>query len=435
MATMGVSRQITEEELKMALQVAKAVRIASPIIMCDLTPSMAKNMVVDSLELEQTVKMGMITAPRGTDSIIYCLRNNSALLTPKSWLLSGKMLLLVGKTNEVTEANNILKLSVGIGQVVYFLDTETGRLTESYNVNGLSISNLLGQASSSNNFVWVNNRDILTRRSNFQGLQLKICSYAIGAPFMHYPNKVREGFNWIRDRKGSLIADVTEVAGFGSFMEVMLMLQSELNFTTSIVVRKDDSFGFPRFVNGTFVGYTGMIGDLLSKDIDVIMAPLQHIYERSRLLDFFHGIGTITISLLVNVNAGNEEQEWLMYLLPFQTSLWPLLFANSLCAALAITLMHFLCSQSIPSFLSLILESVGNFWMVTMSYFGKPPSTQAWKSVHYTKILLLIVFLSGNLVFMSYKAGLTSELAIKRTTLPFSTPEGLYNSKYRYPGT
>ena len=50
----------------------------------------------------------------------------------------------------------------------------------------------------------------------------------------------------------------------------------------------------------------------------------------------------------------------------------------------------------------------------------------------FLRVLLFSVFLSGNVVFMSYRASLTAELAVKEDKMPFTTLEGLLNSDYGY---
>ena len=46
------------------------------------------------------------------------------------------------------------------------------------------------------------------------------------------------------------------------------------------------------------------------------------------------------------------------------------------------------------------------------------------------RVLLLSVFLTGNVVFMGYRASLTSELSIREIQLPFTNLEGLLDSDF-----
>lgn len=47
------------------------------------------------------------------------------------------------------------------------------------------------------------------------------------------------------------------------------------------------------------------------------------------------------------------------------------------------------------------------------------------------RFLLFGIFLTGNVVFMSYKASLTSKLAVRERVLPFQNLEDFLASDYR----
>ncbi len=47
------------------------------------------------------------------------------------------------------------------------------------------------------------------------------------------------------------------------------------------------------------------------------------------------------------------------------------------------------------------------------------------------RALLLSVFITGNVIFMGYRASLTSELSVRRLELPFSDPPGFLESDFR----
>ena len=47
------------------------------------------------------------------------------------------------------------------------------------------------------------------------------------------------------------------------------------------------------------------------------------------------------------------------------------------------------------------------------------------------KLFVFVIFFFGNIVFMSYRASLTSELSVTRETLPFDSVPGMYEAEYR----
>ena len=77
------------------------------------------------------------------------------------------------------------------------------------------------------------------------------------------------------------------------------------------------------------------------------------------------------------------------------------------------------------------LSHVLDLYMVLSLYFGKYPSQLALKCKKIPKVFLFLIVFGSTIVFMSYKASLTAELALKRSSLPFQTMEEVINSNYR----
>ena len=91
-------------------------------------------------------------------------------------------------------------------------------------------------------------------------------------------------------------------------------------------------------------------------------------------------------------------------------------------------------AEKCPQPLDALVENVDHYWSLLNSYFGKGPSDSMISrhgSSTDSRILLFIVFFFGNLVFMTYKASLTSELSTRRQILPFDSLERLIQSDYR----
>jgi membrane-anchored protein YejM (alkaline phosphatase superfamily) len=73
--------------------------------------------------------------------------------------------------------------------------------------------------------------------------------------------------------------------------------------------------------------------------------------------------------------------------------------------------------------------------MIGASYFGRKPTKgydhRDGQQLRTLRALFLIVFLSGNLVFVFYRASLTAELSVRRTKPPFSTLDEFLDSDYK----
>ncbi len=406
--------------------------IAKLNILCHWPHSLIKQLWIHGKAL--TLEQPKITPQ---DHVIFCaddhnpgdffnmLRTSKRNAVGLSWLVLG--------SNSSLEAIH-QSGEVAISRKVYFVNYETGVIYERYHMNDHIISNPLGNVFEKSNHELLQNLDenFMFRRVNFMGIQFKACGFRIADPLMYYSQEALKSIKWRKDRKGSLIGDATHQMPLGIFSEVMELMKQDLNFTMINYLRKDDNVGYPRFVNGTFVSMNGMIGDLLTGDLDIIMAPVEQVMGRYGMMDFMHGLSSLTMALLVGVNAGSEDREWLTYLMPFQEDLWLLLVLNSVVAVVAIRLVQniHIYGWKFNIFTTLV-NSIGEFWMVFMSYFGKPATVNFWMFVPSTKILLFMIFLSGNLVFMFYKAALTSELSVRRKVLPFTSPEGYYESDYK----
>ena len=106
------------------------------------------------------------------------------------------------------------------------------------------------------------------------------------------------------------------------------------------------------------------------------------------------------------------------------------LMANCVVAAISLRTVYSLNLTKCCRLLKMIEEFIEDFWLVFASYLGKPSESIVLWSQLPTRILLLLLFLFGNIVFISYKSSLTSEFSVRRYSLPFTSPEGFYNSKY-----
>ncbi len=77
-----------------------------------------------------------------------------------------------------------------------------------------------------------------------------------------------------------------------------------------------------------------------------------------------------------------------------------------------------------------LLRTVQHFTMLFSSYFGK--SFSGIRGGDRLRTLLFGYSLVGTVIWISYRASLTSNLAIREPALPFITLEGLLVSDYEY---
>ena len=70
-------------------------------------------------------------------------------------------------------------------------------------------------------------------------------------------------------------------------------------------------------------------------------------------------------------------------------------------------------------------------WTTFTANFGGKPSKPPDKSNAPQRILVFTYLLAGSIMWMSYRASMTSELSVQHKTMPFNNIEGLLDSDYR----
>ncbi len=218
---------------------------------------------------------------------------------------------------------------------------------------------------------------------------------------------------------------------FGLYIDVLKILQKSLNFSTQLYLKEERGFGH-KLPNGT---WRGLLANVWGKtpDVDMVAASVALSLQRFEVADYLHPVGTETLALYVS----SEEQgrrEWLAFLYPLTEEVWWYLLLNAfmLLASMKILTAHnhgrtgVKFSQKPVGYL---LDLVGDFWMLGASYFGRLP-LQNYSAQSSIRVLLLFAFLSGNIVFMSYRASLTAELSVQRKSPPFDTLDEVMKSDY-----
>ena len=72
----------------------------------------------------------------------------------------------------------------------------------------------------------------------------------------------------------------------------------------------------------------------------------------------------------------------------------------------------------------------GNVWSTLMANFGRKPSKPASSPVG--KWIIFVCLLAGNILWITYRASLTSKLSVDKKELPFTSLNDLPDSGYRY---
>ena len=165
-------------------------------------------------------------------------------------------------------------------------------------------------------------------------------------------------------------------------------------------------------------------------EADLVATSLSVTLERSEVVDFGPPLGLETHAIFVarDTDDGNAVS-WLTFVHPLGASLWAALAVNAAVAAAAAAM---LAGAAGPR--SLPLAAAASYAAVWGSYFGwrqeEARKGEAWSSWPL-KVLTLLLLLAGNLIFMAYRASLTSKLSVRREKMPFDTLEAFAKSHFR----
>ena len=125
----------------------------------------------------------------------------------------------------------------------------------------------------------------------------------------------------------------------------------------------------------------------------------------------------------------NEAFSWTAYLNPFSMELWLILIIVSLITSSFLTILERFFIKSITEKLP-IFNFLKNLWVAfKVNFGGKPNYSVPANTTH--KIVMFECLLVGSLIWMAYRASLTSELSVKKLKLPFNNLESLLASDYR----
>ena len=314
-----------------------------------------------------------------------------------------------------------LSRGIQINQQIYFFDQLSNELFEVYMINNKKIRNKLGYVDREE-FQWEKNVEpnFILRRSDFQGLTLKAMTEKQGSNIIiHDDYKIKAPFN--------STDNTYMVNGFvsGLYFEILQELQEHLNFSTILFKRKVASWGFVyEEENGTIKG-TGMVGDLLYKNADLVVTSLTAMVERAKHIDFMPPITPFEIGLSIANLDLTEEYDYDTFISPFNLSLWNTIFVFATLIGLTQCIIsYFHHSLTLLNFFTFI-------WNSFVSNFGGRCFRLNMEDITSYKVSILTSLLTGTILWMAYRSHLTSELSIYEQRYPFKDMESFSRTKWR----
>ena len=158
--------------------------------------------------------------------------------------------------------------------------------------------------------------------------------------------------------------------------------------------------------------------------------PFQSIYQtatRGQALDTLPAIENSKIGIFIKATA-TKEVHWGMFLNPLSDVVWITLLMIAVVISCLLTGIELIFNSNYSSCLP---TCTSNLWVAFKANFGgKPSFALADKSVTI-QIILFTCLLVGSVIWMAYRASLTSELSVRRVSKPFDSLESLLESDYK----
>ncbi len=224
----------------------------------------------------ETIKFGATHLfPKPLDQLLELERVLAATQIPDVVLINGNDL------DSIQEFANGLNLNLNDQVFVY----KQSRLWEIYKIkNTFKEAIVLSYGSYNDTNVSVTMKSIWHRRQNLRGTKFKVVT-EFSPPYTTKLSK--ESGSWQMD---------------GMFSQVFHTLQNKLNFTYELENSIDGQWGV---VKPDGVTWTGMVGMLMRKDVDIAATDFTITKERSEVIDFAEPIVQIYHSFFIKNPQGD----------------------------------------------------------------------------------------------------------------------------------
>lgn len=271
--------------------------------------------------------------------------------------------------------------------------TETGskwNLQEHYRVKkGLLITNALGYWKNSSG-LHIKNPNIWERRQDLNGIAL-INSALTWTPMNIVGNGSLDGY----------------------IPSTLKSLERMLNFTHTLTSPEDKEWGVERQnENGTY--WSGMVGQLTTKDADLSTGGLTITDERQNVIDFTVEVCPELFTLIVPKAQGGVIINSMAYLEIFTLLPWIAILITGLAYSMFI-ILHAETLLKAENYFEMIIDSIGQFSgsLVQFSIFSETKALNLSQ-----KILVFTISAFGLLIFSFFVGDLTAKMTAGAPTAP-----------------
>ena len=234
--------------------------------------------------------------------------------------------LIVTEMQNETDLNQV---DLSIGNEVLFLDRNSMKVYEAYNVNQVNIIRYLGlfQENVKSTIRFLPSKDynpsMVKRRKNFHGLLFKGITGTIVENLSNYPTSVEYYPNNDTYDVTNLMNTDPDIFWAPTLIPVLQILQNQLNFTFRFFARKDQKLGSPHLLsNGSISLSDGMFNDLKDGDVDIMGILLTIIPVRSEIVDYLPPLVSDYAVIFIPTELEEEVIDWAVFFDPYSYELW-----------------------------------------------------------------------------------------------------------------
>ena len=312
-------REITSTtfSLEIIYHAISGIDAKHPIILSEKSSSNINLMKALSQDLQYSKMISMTQYKSNSFAplILVEIRSPRDVIELSAIIPRVKSFLLV-MIDEMDFEASITKLKVQINQKVLFVKIPSLELFEAYFINDHLVKRNLGRISKNcSGICWDENvkQNLVLRRQNFYGKHLKIMTETSGMT-MVLDQKYKTMAPYFPDNDTYFVNHFVS----GIHHDILMSLQNQLNFSTSIYKRGDGVWGFiDKHSNGSYSA-SGMVGDIFTRNADIIIADLTYNLDRSIFIDFTRMISLNYIGLYLPNHSEQLKLEFDVFLRPFR---------------------------------------------------------------------------------------------------------------------
>ncbi|XP_068242539.1 glutamate receptor 1-like [Palaemon carinicauda] len=209
--------------------------------------------------------------------------------------------------------------------------------------------------------------------------------------------------------------DNGEISGY--FGSLVTLLRDTHNFT--LTYRTLAGYAYGTVIDAKLNKWNGLVGELQNKRADVTICELAYLKERVQVVDYTQPVAIASYNMFAS-SPEDLKQKVLAYVLPMETNLYLSILFTAVIAVVTMVLFERLYNYFLPNQMEEEPMDLGlAFLYIASTFFQQGCLTKP--TMTPTRIVFLFCLFLALVVYTSYSAKLTSQLAVEKPTpLPFS---------------